>query len=87
MGNCRGDEFPAFLTFGAGLEKTFLDLMCPEFDKGMQPESFSDKVLELHSKEYTCALLCHEQDHAVEIHIQRLSGMNQAMKREMFFTF
>jgi hypothetical protein len=81
MGNGRGDEFPAFLTFRAGIDKMLMDLMRPEFDKGVRPEAFSGKVLELHSKEYTRSWLHYEQDHAVEIQMQQSNGTNQFERR------
>jgi hypothetical protein len=37
-----GDQFPAFLTWRAGLDKSLIDMMRPAFDKGMRPEAFSD---------------------------------------------
>ena len=64
----RGDEFPAFFTWHAGLDKTLLDMMRFEFDKGMRPESFSNMILELHAKEYTRAWLKYEREISMARH-------------------
>jgi hypothetical protein len=61
-----GDEFPAFLTWKAGLDKTLIDMMRPEFDKGTRPEAFSSMLLELHAKNYTRCWLRHERELAME---------------------
>lgn len=49
----HGSEFPAFLTWRAGLDKTLVDMMHPLFNKGFRPEAMSARLVELHSKEYT----------------------------------
>lgn len=56
----RGEEFPAFLTWKAGVDKGLIDMMRPLFDGGFRPERFSDMLLELHSKEYTRQCIKHE---------------------------
>ena len=49
----RGDEFPAFLTWKAGVDKELIDLMRPLFDSGIWPQKTSELLLELHSKRHT----------------------------------
>jgi hypothetical protein len=61
-----GDEFPAILTWRAGIDKELLDLMRPLFDKGVRPEAFSDTILELHAKEHTRAWLRYEREFMLE---------------------
>ena len=48
-----GNEFPAFLTWISGVDIVIIDMMRSLFDKGVRPESFTEMLLELHSKEYT----------------------------------
>lgn len=57
----RGDEFPAFLTWKAGVDKELIDLMRPLFDAGVRLERFSKLLLELHSKRHTRRHLYHER--------------------------
>jgi hypothetical protein len=61
-----GDEFPAFLTWRAGLDKDLIDMMRAMFDKGVRPESFSDMLLEMHSKHHVRAWLRYERAYAQE---------------------
>ena len=58
----RGEEFPAYLTWKAGVDKTIIDLMRPLYDGGLRPERFSDMLVELHSKEFTQQCIRHEYD-------------------------
>ena len=58
----RGSEFPAFLSWKAGVDKTVIDMMRPLFDKGFKPESFSNMLLELHTSEFTRKSLRHEYE-------------------------
>ena len=46
----RGDKFPAFLTWKAGVSKQLIDLMRPLFDCGVRPHKLSGLLLKLHSK-------------------------------------
>ena len=48
----KGDEFPAFLTWRAAVDKGLIDLMRPLFDVGVRPVQFSNIVLEMHAKEH-----------------------------------
>ena len=57
-----GDEFPAFLTHKAGLDKQVLDWMRPLFDNHVRPKTFSDAMLEMHTKEHTRWHLRYERD-------------------------
>ena len=59
-----GEEFPAFLTYQAGVDKVLIDLMRPAFDKGMRPEAFSMLLLELHSKKYHSDYI--KREHSLE---------------------
>jgi hypothetical protein len=61
-----GDEFPAILTWRAGLDKTLVDMMRPEFDKGTRPEAFSDMIPELHAKNFTRSWLRYEREFKFE---------------------
>jgi hypothetical protein len=47
---CYGDDFPTFFTWRAGLDTTLLDQMRAYIDKGMQPETFANHLLEFHTK-------------------------------------
>ena len=57
----KGDEFPAFLTWRAAVDKGLIDLMRPLFDFGVRPEQFSNLVLEQHAKEYSRQYLKYER--------------------------
>ena len=46
----RGDQFPAVLTWRAGVDKKVIALMRPLFDAGVRPERLSIILLEMHSK-------------------------------------
>lgn len=61
-----GDQFPAFLTWRAGLDKSLIDMMRPAFDKGMRPEAFSEMVLELHTKNFFRCWLQYEREYMME---------------------
>ena len=63
----RGKQFPAFLTKPSGMDISLIDLMRPLFNKGSaRPQSFSDLLLELHSKEWTrWSYILHERDVAM----------------------
>jgi hypothetical protein len=56
------EEFPAFLTHKAGLDKKVIDLMRPLIDKGVRPEEISDLLLEMHSKEHSRCNIRYEED-------------------------
>ena len=58
----RGDKFPAFLTWKAGVSKQLIDLMRPLFDCGVRPHKFSGLLLKLHSKKNTRRHLDHERE-------------------------
>eukprot|EP00956_Cyclotella_meneghiniana_P017776 scaffold29226_cov58-Cyclotella_meneghiniana.AAC.5 len=58
----RGSEFPAYLTWKAGVDKTVLDMMRPLFDKGLKPESLSNMLLEMHTAEFAMKSLRHEYE-------------------------
>ena len=68
----RGTEFPAFLSWKAGLGRTVVDMMRPLFDKGFKPESFSNMILELHTAEFARKSLRHEYEIKVRKNQQRL---------------
>ena len=51
--NGYGDLFPAMLTSRGGVDNHIVDFMRAAFDKGVRPESFSDMMLEFHTKKYT----------------------------------
>ena len=57
----KGDEFPAFLTWRAAVDKGLIGLMRPLFDFGVRPEQFSNLVLEQHAKEYSRQYLKYER--------------------------
>ena len=79
-----GDEFPAVLSWKAGLDKTLVDMMRSQFVKGVRPETFSDNILELHAKNYTRSYLKYERGIAMERHNADLSGNPDTVEREMF---
>ncbi len=58
----RGLEFPAFLTWRAGVDSMVVDIMRPLFDKALKPESFSNILLELHSAELGKKCFRHEYE-------------------------
>ncbi|KAL7538489.1 LOW QUALITY PROTEIN: hypothetical protein ACHAXR_008584 [Thalassiosira sp. AJA248-18] len=81
----RGDQFPAFFTWKAGGDKLLINLMRPLFDAGIRQETFSDLLLELHSKKHTQRHLDHEREFAREalqqecndgflLHLQNYNG-------------
>lgn len=47
-----GSEFPAFLTYRAGVDRLIMDLMRPLHDKGLRPNGLADTILELHAKSF-----------------------------------
>ena len=57
----KGDEFPAFLTWRAAVDKGLIDLMRPLFDFGVRPEQFSNLILEQHAKEHSRQCLKYER--------------------------
>ena len=57
----KGEEFPAFLTWRAAVDKGLIDLMRPLFDFGVRPEQFSNLILEQHAKEYSRQYLKYER--------------------------
>ena len=57
----KGDEFPAFLTWRAAVDKGLIDLMRPLFDFGVRPEQFSNLILEQHAKEHSRQYLKYER--------------------------
>ena len=59
-----GDQFPALPTWKARVDKTLLDMMRAEFDKGTRPEAFSNMVLELHAKEHVQSWLRYENEYS-----------------------
>ena len=67
----RDDQFPAFFTWKAGVDKKLLDLMRPLFDCGVRPERFSNLLLELHSKKHTRLHLHHERKLARMIRLNK----------------
>ena len=79
-----GDEFPAVLSWKAGLDKTLVDMMRSQFVKGVRPETFSDNILEWHAKNYTRSYLKYERGIAMERHNADLSGNPDTVEREMF---
>jgi hypothetical protein len=57
MPRCRlpfglGLSFPAFFTHRSAVDMSVIDVMRAFFDKGIQPESFAESMLELHSKKH-----------------------------------
>ena len=58
----RGKQFPAILTKRSGFCNSLIDIMRPLFDKGIRPESFSDLLLELHTKEWTRRYIMYERE-------------------------
>ena len=58
----RGEEFPAFLTWRAGLDKTVLRMLPPLQDGGFRADRTSKLLCELHSLEYDNACLRHEYE-------------------------
>ena len=75
-----GDEFPAFFTHRAGLDKQVIDLMRPLFDNQVRPETLSDIMLEMHTKEHTRWHLRYERDLAK-------NKFDTGRRREMFSLF
>ena len=57
----KGDEFPAFLTWRAAVDKGLIDLMRPLFDFGVRPEQFSKIILEMHAKQYARQYIKYER--------------------------
>jgi hypothetical protein len=78
-----GTKFPAFLSWRSGLDKTVLDLMRPLVDAGVRPETYSNILLELHSKEYTRIYIHREQ----EITRMKRVDCTVAQKRGLFSSF
>ena len=76
-----GDEFPAFLTWRAGVDKKVLDLMRPAFDKGMRPDGLSSLLLELHTKKYTRSYVSREYD------LRRKRQLQPNLRADMFSQF
>eukprot|EP00956_Cyclotella_meneghiniana_P003609 scaffold4428_cov57-Cyclotella_meneghiniana.AAC.1 len=71
-----GDEFPALLSPRAGIDKTLVDMMRAEFDKGTRPEAFSNMILELHAKEHTRSWLRYEREYSFEIQKKARLGLD-----------
>ena len=86
MANGRGDEFPAFLTWRAGIDKTLIDMMRIDLDHGVRSNAFSRKILELHSKDYTRAWLAYERDIADDRQAAERMGVHFVSK-QMFSEF
>lgn len=87
MADGRGDEFPAYLTWKAGLDMTLIDMMRALFDKGVRHNAFADMVLELHAKTYTKAYLRYERDITVKLRKQEMAGFISETSHEMFSSF
>ena len=45
-----GNKFPAFSTWKTRLDKTLIGMIWAEFDKGAQPEAFSNMILEFYAR-------------------------------------
>jgi hypothetical protein len=58
----RGSEFPAVLTWRAGVDKKVVAMMRPLFDKGFKPESMANMLMELHTLEFTKKCIRHEYE-------------------------
>ena len=79
-----GDEFPALLTWKAGLDMKLVDMMMrAEFAKGIRPETFSNNVLEHDAKHYTHSYLHYVQLIAIDRHEEQSMGTT-IREREMF---
>ncbi|KAL7532711.1 hypothetical protein ACHAXR_004793, partial [Thalassiosira sp. AJA248-18] len=57
-----GDEFPAFLTYRAALDKDIIDMMRPMMNKGQRVDAISDLLLELHAKQHCRWAIRYEYD-------------------------
>jgi hypothetical protein len=55
-----GMDFPAILTWRAGVDKLVVAMMRPLFNKGVKPAQFANMLLELHTAEYDRLRLLHE---------------------------
>ena len=58
----RGEEFPAFFTKRAGVDKSLIDWMVPLFDRGVKGNALADILLQFHSKEYFKRYIRYERD-------------------------
>lgn len=62
----RGNRFPAYLTWRAGVDKKVVNMMRSMYDAGVRPGRLSTMMVEWHSQQYTDECLNHEYE------IQRL---------------
>ena len=58
----KGNKFPAFLTWRAGVDKQIVKMLRPLHEGGMRPERVSDLLLELHSLKFDEDRLEHENE-------------------------
>ena len=80
----RGSEFPAFLSWKAGVDKTVIDMMRPLFDKGSKPESFSNMLLELHTSELLQNLV--KENHGIQMFPHWTNASDYKSTNETFDT-
>ena len=85
--NGRGDEFPALLSWRAGLDKKLIDMMRSFYNIGTRPETFATTVLEWHSQEYFKSWLRYERDHKFYLDIERRKGATNPERWPMFSEF
>jgi hypothetical protein len=74
------EYFPAFFTHCATIDLSVIDMMPAFFDKGVQPDSFAETMLELYSKKHIDDYLTRE------FAIQQRSSF-AVKKPQMFSTF
>lgn len=85
--NGRGDEFPALLSWRAGLDKKLIDMMRSFYNIGTRPETFATTVLEWHSQEYFKSWLRYKRDHKFYLDIERRKGATNPERWPMFSEF
>jgi hypothetical protein len=57
-----GNQFPAVLTWKAGVDKKVVDMMRPLYDGGYRPDRLSALLLEMHSRRYFQLCIEHEYE-------------------------
>ena len=78
-----GNDFPAVLTWRAGVDKRIVDLLRPLSDKGVRHAAISEILLELHTKAYWRTY--EKREHLLAVKME--SGLFQPGDFPMFSTF
>jgi len=78
-----GNDFPAVLTWRAGVDKSIVDLLRPLSDKGVRHAAISDILLELHTKAYWRTY--EKREHLLALKME--SGLHSVGDFPMFSTF